>query len=450
VPTAVETQGHMVDELWDKALERLFSCKSYTGLKQVLEYCRPEKNNNVLVLKTPGRFEYMLRKPEGIAILQEEFKVGAVRFEPDEELKKAFQALAQQPATPTSPSALEERASAATGAPVMTYKRAEQIIANILTYFGNADNLSQDNHPDKNPYKVTPANGLAYRTVKRLLNSFPDPPGETPLLVHAKIGMGKTHLLQSFAWQLADKISQARDLFRTQDVEGGRKLLELGDVPPETVLRKLEKAARARIRCINGEEFTREHILSTNKDAWKGREGNADTYKQEREVLYDTLDVLFFDDLHALARGGKQSTLEYAYKVVNRLYNARKAVISAVDTSPKLLLERIKDSGIRQDFERVLSRCYEGGIIEIEDPAKEDLVDVINTHLHHMNPQLGAVTIDDLKNGTFFSVAKSYRDALSVANTAYKFTLEGLSVDKAIANGIRALKETRAASGDLF
>jgi hypothetical protein len=67
-----------------------------------------------------------------------------------------------------------------------------------------------------------------------------------------------------------------------------------------------------------------------------------------------------------------------------------------------------------------------------------------------MNPELPAVSMDDLKKGTFFSVAKSYRDALTVANTAYKFTLEGISVDKAVANAIAKLKEARAVEGDLF
>jgi chromosomal replication initiation ATPase DnaA len=443
----------MTNDTWDKALARLFSSKDYSGLKQLLENCRPEQKEKTLVVRTPGTFYHpMLAKPDGIAILKETFCVDGVKFEQDEALKKAYlDNVSQRPPAQAEPkTGLDERLEKATDGKVMTHARAEKIIANILTYFSNTDHISEENRPDKNPYQVTAANGMAYRAVKRLLNAFPDAPGERPLLLHAKVGMGKTHLLQHFAWQLADKIEQARDMYRRQDAEAGRTLLELGDVPPETVLRRLEKTAKTRIRYITAEEFTDEHILSTNKGAWKGRQGDSESFKQEREMLYDTLDVLFLDDLHAFSRGGKTSTLEYAYKVVNRMYNAGKAVISAIDTPPKTLLERVKDPDIKHDFERLLSRCHEGSIVDIENPAREDLADIINTRLRRLSPELPAVSITDLKNGAFFSVAKSYRDALTVANTAYKFTLEGISVDKAVANAIGKLKETRAVEGDLF
>ncbi len=410
--------------------------------EKVLRHSVPEQNGNVFSLRVPGGLFYtMLPKQKISEEISVHCQASEVRISPDEELSNKFLGLLRSGELMQAAPVPETQAPAGSVAQSSHNRRAK--------YFSLEDHLSEGFRPDRNAYLVTPANEMAYHQIRRAIGTFPNVPDQKPFMLTAGIGMGKTHLLQHFAWQLVEKIKSAQEILARGALGEGRKLFCLQENEPDDSVRSLlEQATHSRIRYVTGEEFVEEHLLGTNKDAWKDRRGNFDEYKRERERWYGTIDWLFWDDIHAFARGEKESTLEYAYKVAERFVSAGCFLVAATDTLPKLLIESAKKDSVRHALERLFSRFYSGGLRFIEEPAKEELALVLNHHLKAH--KLREISADELKKGSFYTAAKSYRDALSVANTALAYVQEGLPLESAIKKGIDALKTQKSASGDLF
>ncbi len=431
----------MNSDEWQSFVTLLVEKPGFGRFEQVLRHSVPEQNGGVFSLRVPGGLFYnMLPKQKIAEEISEHCKVPEVKISPDEGLSNKLLGLLRSGELMQAAPVPETQAPAGSVAQSSHNRRAK--------YFSLEDHLSEGFRPDRNAYLVTPANGMAYRDIKRAIEAFPSLPDNKQFMLTAGIGMGKTHLLQHFAWQLVEKIKSAQGILARGALDEGRKLLNLQENEPDDSVRSLlEQAAHSRIRYVTGEEFVEEHLLGTNKDAWKDRKGNFDEYKREREHWYSTIDWLFWDDIHAFARGEKKSSLEYAYKVADRFYRSGCFLVAATDTLPKLLIENA-EKGTKQAVERLFSRFYSGGMRFIEMPTKEELAEVLNHHL--AAHKLKEISAEELKKGSFYTVAKSYRDALSVANTALAYVQEGLPLESAVKKGIDALKTQKSASGDLF
>jgi chromosomal replication initiation ATPase DnaA len=429
----------MNSDEWQKFVTLLVEKPGFGRFEQVLRHSVPEQNGGVFSLRVPGGLFYnMLPKQKISEEISAHCQASEVRISPDEELSNKLIGMLRS----------GEILQAQPQAELPSEPAAQSSNNRRIKYFSLEDHLSEGFRQDRNAYLVTPANGMAYRDIKRAIEAFPSLPDNKPFMLTAGIGMGKTHLLQHFAWQLVEKIKLAQDILERNAFDEGRKLLNLFDDEQDSSVRQLlNQAAKSRVRYVTGEEFVEEHILSTNKDAWKDRKGSSDEYKREREHWYSTIDWLFWDDIHAFARGEKKSSLEYAYKVADRFYRSGCFLVAATDTLPKLLIENA-EKGTKQAVERLFSRFYSGGMRFIEAPAKEELAEVLNHHL--AAHKLKEISAEELKKGSFYTAAKSYRDALSVANTALAYVQEGLPLESAIKKGIDALKTQKSASGDLF
>jgi len=415
----------MANGMWNSAIERLIAeHPPFKDLKFILQACEVDAQNGRILIKVPGAF-YAGLLQAAAPILRRHYGTPNIEINPDDQLQKAFQAKHAP------------NASAVPAVSLPAQPSRKETAVYRAKYFDIADHLSDQFHPRKNPYLVTGTNNLAYHTLERMMQGFPSSPNELPIMISAKIGQGKTHMLQSFAWRLHDKIIEAR------------KQLAQGQAPAEERA-QLEKIARSRIRYISGEAVVDEH-KRIHPDAWKAvKDGDADSYSREREDWYAGVEWLFLDDIHAFAKGEREKTLEWMYKITDRFYNARTMLVSAIDTPPKQVIAAVKHPTIKHDLERLFTRLYSGGLIAIEDPTNEDLAAIINSHLKRMDGSLREISVSELNELGFFSIAKSYRDALGVGHTAYKYTLEGLPVEKAIANGIDALKGKKLSEGYLF
>ncbi len=437
--------GEKMFEDWPAVVTKFVEdgkCQRFTN---ILLSSVPENSDGRLVLKVPGGLFYeILPKKKLEEALREHYNVQAVVFVPDAELAKTvIKQTEPAPSFGTEPAPKPESPAPKPEPKFLPFE------PHVTKHFSLEDNLSDVFHPKNNAYLVSPANSVAYHAISRLVSNFPEMPDQHPFVISAGIGMGKTHLLQHFAWVLIEKIREAKELAEKDDIVSARKLLNLPENEPVISARQLlQKAARTRVRYVTAEEFVDEHILSTTKDAWKGKDGNSEEYRRDREHWYLSIDWLFLDDIHAFARGEKESSLEYAYKIADRFIRAGNYLIAATDTAPQLLIKGVKKDNIRHAVDRLFSRLYSGGVYAIENPAREELADVVSNYLVTMNNNLRRVTAEELGKGSFFSVAKSYRDALSVARTAYKYALEGLTVEAAVKKGIDALKSQIAP--DLF
>lgn len=442
----------MADEQWAGVVAKILAKGNYRGIANLLNASVPEVKEGAVVLHIPGGFFENLMPREAMAAAAKEcYNVETVTFVVEKSIARALadQARAAPVAEPAAP---VERPAPPAQPP---YPAQEHVHGSKPIYktkhFSLTDHLADRYHPRKSAYVVTPANAMAYKNLDALAGKFPVCPDAQPLMISAGVGMGKTHLLQLFAWSIADTIEQSRELLEKNDIAAAKKLLKLEENEPELAVRQLlRQAANSRVRYVSCEEFVDEHILSTNRDAWKGKEKEGEEYKRERDEWYRGIDYLFIDDIHAFAKGEKESTLEYAYKIADRFYRAGDLLVTATDTPPQLLIERAKKDNIKDALNRLFSRMYSGGIIAIEPPKQAELAEVLNKHLQLLEPGVRAIEPEELKKGSFYSTARTYRDAQSVAQTAYKYKLEGLSIETAVKKGIDALKTQKAASGDLF
>lgn len=142
-----------------------------------------------------------------------------------------------------------------------------------------------------------------------------------PLFIYGKVGLGKTHLLQSIGNQV-----------RSDD--GNKKIVY-----------------------TTSERFTAELINSIKNNT-------ADKFKEE----YQKIDLLIIDDVQFLA--GKEKTQEEFFHIFNALYNLNKQIVISSDRPPK---------SISTLEERLRSRFEGGMIVDVSQPNLETRIAILRT-----------------------------------------------------------------------
>lgn len=142
-----------------------------------------------------------------------------------------------------------------------------------------------------------------------------------PLFIHGGVGLGKTHLMHSIAWQIQTEYPKAKVLYVTA-----------------------EKFANLFIMALRAKEIF--------------------SFKE----LFRTIDVLMIDDFQFLA--GKDQTQEEFFHTFNALISQGKKIVLSADKSP-LSLDRIED--------RILSRLQAGLSVDIHATTYELRVGILET-----------------------------------------------------------------------
>ncbi|MEN8252715.1 MAG: chromosomal replication initiator protein DnaA, partial [Patescibacteria group bacterium] len=142
-----------------------------------------------------------------------------------------------------------------------------------------------------------------------------------PLFIYGKVGLGKTHLLQSIGNYVRSK-------------DGSKKIVY-----------------------TTSEKFTTEFV-----DALK--HSKADKFKEE----YQKVDLLIIDDVQFLS--GKEKTQEEFFHIFNALYNLNKQIVISSDRPPK---------SISTLEERLRSRFEGGMIVDVSQPNLETRIAILHT-----------------------------------------------------------------------
>ena len=209
-------------------------------------------------------------------------------------------------------------------------KRVKINIDNSLTsnMFQMENNLDSSkkyslniNHNDEWPlderftfekFIVGPSNELAFASAKRL--SLSDQFEFNPLYLYGGVGLGKTHLLHSIAWQVKENNSESKVLY------------------------------------LSAERFMFQFIKSL-------RQKDTMAFKQK----FRSVDVLILDDIQFMI--GKSSTQEEFFHTFNALLDLNKKVVISCDRAP---------SDLKGFDERIKSRLS-GGLVTDILPASFDL-----------------------------------------------------------------------------
>ena len=146
-------------------------------------------------------------------------------------------------------------------------------------------------------------------------------PGKTynPLFIHGRVGLGKTHLLQSLCRAV------------------------------------LERTPGSRILYLSCETFVNHFILALEN-------GDLDKFRAK----YRNVDVIVVDDIHVLAN--KERTQEEFFHTFNTLYNAGSQIVLSSD-SPPVEIPSLQ--------ERLVSRFSWGLVTEVETPCYETRVAIL-------------------------------------------------------------------------
>ncbi len=142
-----------------------------------------------------------------------------------------------------------------------------------------------------------------------------------PLFIYGKVGLGKTHLLQSIG-----------NYVRATD--GTKKIVY-----------------------TTSERFTTELVNSIKNN-------KADKFKEE----YQKVDLLIIDDVQFLA--GKEKTQQEFFHIFNSLYNLNKQIVISSDRPPK---------AISTLEERLRSRFEGGMIVDVSQPDLETRIAILRT-----------------------------------------------------------------------
>jgi chromosomal replication initiator protein len=142
-----------------------------------------------------------------------------------------------------------------------------------------------------------------------------------PLFIYGKVGLGKTHLLQSIGNHVRDHSGDKKIVYTTS------------------------------------EKFTTELVnaIKNNK---------ADKFKEE----YQEVDLLIIDDVQFLA--GKEKTQQEFFHIFNALYNFNKQIVISSDRPPK---------SISTLEERLRSRFEGGMIVDVSQPDLETRIAILRT-----------------------------------------------------------------------
>jgi len=159
-------------------------------------------------------------------------------------------------------------------------------------------------------FVVGPSNRLAHAAARSVANE----PGSlhNPLLLHAGVGLGKTHLMHA-----------------------------IGNAVKE-------RNPRARICYCSAEHFTNEMVSAVQNRR------TAAAFKRR----FRSVDLLMIDDIQFLA--GKENTQEEFFNTFNELYLSKKQIILTSDRHPQ---------EIKKLEARLVSRFAGGTIIDIQPPS---------------------------------------------------------------------------------
>ena len=161
-------------------------------------------------------------------------------------------------------------------------------------------------------FVVGKSNELAHAAARRVATG--DSVSFNPLFLHGGVGLGKTHLMQAIAWELADKQPDIRVMF------------------------------------LSAEQFMYRFVQSL-------REKNTMDFKH----LFRSVDILLVDDVQFIA--GKDSTQEEFFHTFNALVDQGKQVVISADRSP---------AQISDLEERITSRLQSGLVVDLH-PADYEL-----------------------------------------------------------------------------
>jgi len=140
-----------------------------------------------------------------------------------------------------------------------------------------------------------------------------------PLFIYGPVGLGKTHLLQSIAYEMKRRYPDFKILY------------------------------------ISSEKFTNQLITAIQTRS-----------TQQFRAKYRTLDLLLIDDVHFIA--GKDSTQEEFFNTFNALYDAHKQIVVTSDRPPREI------PGLE---ERLVSRFSWGLVTDIQPPDFETRVAIL-------------------------------------------------------------------------
>ena len=199
------------------------------------------------------------------------------------------------------------------------------LTSNMLQMENNLDSSKKYslyiNHNDEWPlderftfekFIVGPSNELAFASAKRL--SLSDQFEFNPLYLYGGVGLGKTHLLHSIAWQIKENNPESKVLY------------------------------------LSAERFMFQFIKSL-------RQKDTMAFKQK----FRSVDVLILDDIQFMI--GKSSTQEEFFHTFNALLDLNKKVVISCDRAP---------SDLKGFDERIKSRLS-GGLVTDILPASFDL-----------------------------------------------------------------------------
>ncbi|WP_371157948.1 chromosomal replication initiator protein DnaA [Jannaschia sp. 2305UL9-9] len=161
-------------------------------------------------------------------------------------------------------------------------------------------------------FVVGKSNELAHAAARRVATG--DSVSFNPLFLHGGVGLGKTHLMQAIAWELAENQPEIRVMF------------------------------------LSAEQFMYRFVQAL-------REKNTMDFKH----LFRTVDVLLVDDVQFIA--GKESTQEEFFHTFNALVDQGKQVVISADRSP---------AQISDLEERITSRLQSGLVVDLH-PADYEL-----------------------------------------------------------------------------
>jgi chromosomal replication initiator protein len=224
----------------------------------------------------------------------------------------------QAPGSPEKPGGgAAEGAAPESGAPTAANAAFAQRPAPVQVRVGPGRGVLGTSDLGLNPkytfdnFVVGPCNRFAHAAAVGASES----PGKAynPFFLHGNVGLGKTHLLQSFCYSL------------------------------------LERNPRTRILFLSCETFVNHFINALE---------NGDL--QKFRTKYRNVDVLVVDDIHLLAN--KDRTQEEFFHTFNTLYQQGKQIVLSSDSPPK---------DIPTLQERLVSRFRWGLVTEIEPPCYE-------------------------------------------------------------------------------
>ena len=196
-----------------------------------------------------------------------------------------------------------------------------------------------------------------------------------PLFIYGRVGLGKTHLMQSVALE-------------TKRLSPDKKILY-----------------------VSSEKFTNQLISAIQSRS-----------TQSFRSRFRTLDLLLIDDIHFVA--GKESTQEEFFHTFNTLYDAHKQIVISSDRSPREI------PGLE---ERLVSRFGWGLVTDIQPPDFETRVAILRKKLEGQSVWVPKEVLFFIAERIRSNVRELEGALIRVVASA---SLEGLEINLALAERI--------------